>query len=211
MINNTCGFERISFTDDFSRYNQIKMYPEDKKHAIFWTPLGVFCYKVMSFGLKNAGATYQHAMSTIFCDHLRITMEYYVDDIVTKSHDKNNHLHDFRTMFDLMRAHQLKMNLQSLSWEFQVASSLDSLSHPKEFILIPTRSKPFKIWNLERISRTQRSLWQLAYIRRFIVNLSGRCQPFIRLMKKGVSFVWNDACQKAFEDIKAYCLDTYIA
>jgi len=45
---------------------------------------------------------------------------------------------------------------------------------------------------------------RLAYIRRFIVNLSGRCQPFTRLMKKGVSFVWDDACQNVFEDIKAY-------
>jgi len=43
-----------------------------------------------------------------------------------------------------------------------------------------------------------------AYIRKFIVNLSGRCQLFTRLMKKGVSFVWDDACQKAFEDIKAH-------
>jgi len=53
-----------------------------------------------------------------------------------------------------------------------------------------------------------KELWglqgRLAYIRRFIVNLSGQCQPFTRLIKKGVSFVWDDACQKTFEDIKAY-------
>jgi len=42
---------------------------------------------------------------------------------------------------------------------------------------------------------------RLAYIRRFIINLLGRCQPFTRLMKKGVSFVWDKACQEAFEDI----------
>ena len=45
---------------------------------------------------------------------------------------------------------------------------------------------------------------RLAYIHRFIVNLSSRCQSFTWLMKKGVSFVWDDACQKAFEDIKVY-------
>jgi len=70
MIDNTCGFERMSFMDGFSGYNQIKMYPEDEKHTSFWTLLGVYCYTIMSFGLKNAGATYQHAMSTIFRDHL---------------------------------------------------------------------------------------------------------------------------------------------
>ena len=64
----------------------------------------------MPFGLKNAGATYQRAMSTIFRDHLRKTVECYVDDIAVKSRNKKDHLRDLRTMFDIMRAHQLKMN-----------------------------------------------------------------------------------------------------
>jgi len=72
--------------------------------------LCVFCYTVIPFGLKNAGATYQHAMSTIFRHHLRKTVECYIDDIAIKSRDKNNHLHYLIMMFDLMRAHQLKMN-----------------------------------------------------------------------------------------------------
>jgi len=110
MIDNTCDFERMSFMDDFSGYNQIKMYPEDEKYTSFRTPLGVFCCTVMPFGLKNAGATYQCAMSTIFRDHLQKTVECYLDDIAIKSHYKNNHLHDLKMMFDLMRAHQLKMN-----------------------------------------------------------------------------------------------------
>ena len=94
--------------DGFSGYNQIKMYPGDEKHTSFQTPLGVYCYTVMPFGLKNAGATYQRAMSIIFRDHLQKTVEYYVDDIAVKSHDKNDHLRDLRTMFDIMRAYQLR-------------------------------------------------------------------------------------------------------
>jgi len=89
MIDNTCGFERMSFMDEFSGYNQ---YLEEEKHTSFRTLLGVFCYTVMPFGLKNTGATYQRAMNTIFRDHLRKTVEYYVDDIAIKSYDKNNHL-----------------------------------------------------------------------------------------------------------------------
>jgi len=86
------------------------MYPGDEKHTSFRTPLGVYCYTVMPFGLKNAGATYQRAMSIIFRDHLRKTVECYVDDIAVKSRDKNDHLRDLRTIFDIMRAHRLKMN-----------------------------------------------------------------------------------------------------
>jgi len=72
---------------------------------------GVYCYTVMPFGLKNAGATYQRAMSTIFRDHLRKTVECYVDYIAVKSPIKSNHLDDLRALFNIMLAHQLKMNL----------------------------------------------------------------------------------------------------
>ena len=46
----------MSFMDGFLGYNQVKMYPNDEKHTSFRTPLGVYCYTVMLFGLKNAGA-----------------------------------------------------------------------------------------------------------------------------------------------------------
>ncbi|KAM1282567.1 hypothetical protein ACFX2H_022911 [Malus domestica] len=45
---------------------------------------------------------------------------------------------------------------------------------------------------------------RLAFIKRFISNLAGRCQPFSRLMKKDVPFVWDKACHNAFESIKKY-------
>jgi len=137
--------------DGFSGYNQIKIYLDDEKYMSFRTPLGVFFYTVMPFGLKNTGATYQRAMSKYSA--ITYKRQRSLDDIALKSCDKNNHLHELKIMFDLMRVHQLKMNRQSHSWEFQVASSLDSLSHPKEFILTLTRSKPSKICSFKRISK----------------------------------------------------------
>ena len=47
---------------------------------------------------------------------------------------------------------------------------------------------------------------RLAYIRRFISNLAGRCQPFSKLMKKGVPFEWDQSCQNAFDRIKGYLM-----
>ena len=66
MIDNTFDYERLSFMDGFSRYNQIKMFKEDEKHTSFRTPFGVYCYTVMPFGLKNAGAKYHRVMMKIF-------------------------------------------------------------------------------------------------------------------------------------------------
>jgi len=64
----------------------------------------------MPFGLKNAGATYQRVMNTIFHEHMRKPVKCYVDDIAVKSRTKGDHITDLKTIFEIMRAHQLKMN-----------------------------------------------------------------------------------------------------
>ena len=69
MVNATIGHEVLSFMDGSSGYNQIQVTPEDEQLTTFRTPKGIHCYKVMPFGLKNAGATYQRAMQRIFDEY----------------------------------------------------------------------------------------------------------------------------------------------
>jgi len=64
----------------------------------------------MPFGLKNAGAAYQRAMNVIFHEHMRKTVECYVDDIAVKSRAKGVYIANLKTIFDIMQTHQLKMN-----------------------------------------------------------------------------------------------------
>ena len=78
------------------------MYPADEKHTSFRTPLGVYCYTVIPFSLKNAGATYQRAMDKIFRTYIRKMIKCYVDDITVKSHRHAIHLIDLREVFDVM-------------------------------------------------------------------------------------------------------------
>ncbi|KAI5317664.1 hypothetical protein L3X38_037371 [Prunus dulcis] len=81
LVHATTGFGALSFMDGFSGYNQIKMASEDQEKTAFRTSKGIYCYTVMPFGLKNAGATYKRAMTTIFNDMLHNTIECYVDDL----------------------------------------------------------------------------------------------------------------------------------
>ena len=62
IIDSTAGCERLSFLDAYSGYNQIRLKKDDEVKTAFITPYGVFCYRTMPFGLKNAGATYQRMM-----------------------------------------------------------------------------------------------------------------------------------------------------
>ena len=85
IVDMTAGYEMLSLMDGFSGYNQIRIAPEDQHKTEFTCPWGTYCWNVMPFGLKNAGATYQRAMTTIFHDFMHILMEDYVDDLLCKS------------------------------------------------------------------------------------------------------------------------------
>ncbi|KAM1815098.1 hypothetical protein ACFX11_028685 [Malus domestica] len=110
MVDATTGHEALSFMDGSSGYNQIRMALEDEELTAFRTPKGIYCYKVMPFGLKNAGATYQRAMQKIFNDMLHKNVECYVDDVVVKTKKRLDHLKDLRIVFERLRKYNLKMN-----------------------------------------------------------------------------------------------------
>ena len=83
MIDATTDYEAMSFMDGSSRYNQIRMSPKDEELTAFCTPKGIYCYKVMPFGLKNVGATYQRVVLYPRTNILR-AMQNIFDDLLQK-------------------------------------------------------------------------------------------------------------------------------
>ena len=76
--------------DGFSGYNQISIRPEDQHMTAFMCPWGTFAYRKMPFGLKNAGATFQRAMSYAFHD-IKHVIKAYLDDLVARSRKRIDH------------------------------------------------------------------------------------------------------------------------
>ncbi|PKI64783.1 hypothetical protein CRG98_014852, partial [Punica granatum] len=110
LVDNTAHHTQFSFMDGFSGYNQIQMAEEDKIKTTFITMWGTFCYKVMPFGLKNVRATYQRAMVTLFHDMMHKEIEVYVDDIIAKSKEGEDHLVNLKRLFDRLRKYKLRLN-----------------------------------------------------------------------------------------------------
>ena len=107
LVDATAGHDRMSFLDAFQGYHQIALSAEDREKTAFITPLGIYCYKVMPFGLKNAGATYQRMVTKMFKDQIGKTMEIYIDDMVVKSRLSQDHLKDLTETFRVLRLHKL--------------------------------------------------------------------------------------------------------
>ena len=78
LVDSTTGHSMLSFMDGFFGYNHIMMAPKDMEKTSFITEWGTYCYKVMSFVLKNVGATYQRATTTLFHDMMHRDVEVYV-------------------------------------------------------------------------------------------------------------------------------------
>ena len=79
------------------------MYQPDEEKTAFITLHGLYCYKVMLFGLKNVGATYQRLMTKIFKPLIGRMVEVYIDDIVVKSRTRIEHAQHLEKIFHLMR------------------------------------------------------------------------------------------------------------
>ena len=77
---------------------------------MFVNSQGLFCYKVMSFSLKNAGATYQRLMNKIFSHQIGRNVQVYVDDMLVKNQLENDHLDDLKETFDTFRSYNMKLN-----------------------------------------------------------------------------------------------------
>jgi hypothetical protein len=186
LINAATGNKILSFMDGNASYNQIFMAPEDIQKTAFRVPgaVGLFEYVVMTFGLKNAGATYQRAMNYIYHDLISQLVEIYIDDVVAKSTSTGGHLEDLRQVFKRTRRFGLKMNPKKCLFGVSAGQFLS--------FLVLERGVEIGLKSQEAVRTmeaptTKRELQQLIgkidFVRRFISNLSGWIEPFMDLVK----------------------------
>ncbi|KAM1029937.1 hypothetical protein ACFX2C_033892 [Malus domestica] len=103
LIDSTAGCELLSFMDAYSGYNQILMNPPDQEHTAFTTDRGLYCCKVMPFSLKNAGATYQRLVNSMFAEQIGKSLEVYVNDMQVKSKHADQHITNLSETFTILK------------------------------------------------------------------------------------------------------------
>ncbi|GMP49154.1 hypothetical protein CsSME_00016227 [Camellia sinensis var. sinensis] len=204
LVDTTSGHQMFSFMDGFSGYNQIKMAEEDAEKTAFRTPLGNFFYSVMPFGLKNAGATYQRAMTAIFHDMIHHEVEDYVDDLVVKSKKEEDHLRDLEKVFKRCQKFKMRMNPLKCAFGVTAGKFLGFLVHRHGIEADDDKVKSIRAMPPPHSQKElKKFLGKVSYIRRFIPALAEISAPFGSLLKGDAKFEWNQEHQKAFERIKA--------
>ncbi|KAH9802826.1 Ribonuclease H [Citrus sinensis] len=205
LVDSTAGHSLLSFMDAFSGYNQIPMDEQDEESTTFITNMGLFCYRVMSFGLKNAGATYQRLVNKVFKPLISHTMEVYVDDMITKSREPKEHVKHLEETFELLRRYEMKLNPEKCAFGVSSGKFLGYLvshrgieTNPKKIRVVIEMRSP------RTVKEVQSLTGKLAALNRFISRATDKCHPFFQIIKKGKKMEWTPECEEAFGQLKEY-------
>ena len=203
IVDATAGHELLSFMDAFSGYNQISMDPSDQEKTSFVTAQGTYCYRVMPFGLKNAGATYQRLVNRMFQKQIGTTMEVYIDDMLVKSTAAGLHITHLSETFQILRDYNMKLNPAKCAFGVSAGKFLGFIVNHRGIEANPDKIKALlDMPSPTGIKEVQRLTGRIAALSRFVSRASDKCQPFFQVLKK--AFQWDEKCEEAFAALKTY-------
>ena len=207
LVDSTAGHQLLSFMDAFSGYNQIKMEEADQEKTSFVTSQGLFCYEVMPFGLKNAGAKYQRLVNHMFRPQIGRNIEVYVDDMLVKSLDEGKHLDDLQETFNTLRRYNMKLNPSKCAFGVASGKFLGFIVSHRGIEANPEKIKAIlDMKPPQNIKEVQSLTGRVAALNKFVSKATDKCLPSFKVQKK--AFEWTDECQRAFQDLKTYLVTT---
>jgi hypothetical protein len=203
LVDSTAGHELLSFMDAFSRYNQIHMEEADQEKTAFIINRGLYCYKMMPFGLKNAGATYQRLVNRMFQNQIGRNVEVYVDDLLVKSIRATRHIEDLRETFRTLREYNMKLNPTKCAFGISSCKFLGFMV--SQWGIEANLEKVRAVLEMEAPKTTkqlQRLTGRIAALNRFISRSTDKCLPFFKILRK--AFMWSEESEEAFRKLKEY-------
>ncbi|KAM1420920.1 hypothetical protein ACFX2I_003233 [Malus domestica] len=206
LIDSTAGCEILSFMDAYLGYNQILMNPPDQEHTTFTTDRGLYYYKVMPFGLKNVGATYQTLVNLMFAKHIGKSMEVCVDDMLVKSKHADQHITNLSETFTILKRYRMRLNPNKCAFDIGSGKFLGLMISQRGIEANPEKIKAILDMKEPVTSKDIQSLTgKVTTLTRFIFEAIDRCASFFKAFKGSKKYItWTDECAKAFKNLKDY-------
>lgn len=186
-----------------SGYWQIEVNEEDRDKTAFITPMGMFQFIKMPFGLRNAPATFQRLMDRFMNGLPDISILVYLDDIIIRSTSLEQHVADLKMVFQRLEKFNLQVNREkshfcckNVNYLGHVITTDGVKTNPEKTKAIAERAPPKNVKQL--LSFIQTCSWY----RRFIENFAEIAQPLTKLTKKTAVWLWEKEQQEAFDTLK---------
>ena len=189
--------------DTFSGYNQISMDPIDQEKTSFVIGQGTYYYRVMPFGLKNVGATYQTLVNKMFQKKIRASMDVYIDDMLVKSVKAELHITHLAEAFQVLKSYNMKLNPAKCAFGVFTKKFLGFIVNSRGIEANPGKIKVvLDMLPPSNIKDIQRLTGRIAVLSRFVSKASDKCQSFFQVLKK--AFQWDARCKEAVVALKTY-------
>ena len=182
IVDSAASSAMYFFIDGFSGYNQIMMAVMDKIKTSFITEWGTYCYKVMPFGLKNAGATYQRAATALFHDMMHKEVKVYVDDMIVKSEIREGYFEALDKFLVRLEKYNLRLNPKKCVFGVTSGKLLGHIVSERGIVVDPDKIKPIQQMPVPKKEKDVRGfIGKLQYISRLIAKLTMICDPVFKL------------------------------
>ena len=179
------------------------MDPSDQENTSFVTGRGTYCYRVMPFGLKNAGATYQRLVNRMFQKQIGTFIEVYIDDMLVKLIKVELHITHLAKAFQVLRSYNMNLNPSKCAFGVSTGKFLGFIvnnrgieANPDKIKVLLDRLPPSNVKDIQRLTV------RIAALSRFVSRANDKCRPFFQVLKK--AFQWDAHCQEAFTMLKTY-------
>ena len=197
------GMRYFSSLDLKSGYWHISMAEQDKEKTAFITPGGLYQFRVMPFGLTNAPATFQRMMDLVLAGIKWQHCLVYLDDVLVFSRSFDEHLEHLVSVFDRLRKAGLKLAPKKCHICRMQVHYLGHVVSARGISVDPAKTSALALFPVPMSVENVRSFLGIAgYYRRFILNFASRAEPLSALLRAEAPFVWSEACEQAFNDIK---------
>lgn len=204
MLDRLSGAKIFTCLDLQQAYHQIRLNPEDVPKTAFTTPVGLYEYLVLPFGLTNAPSTFQALINSILGTELSHCCLLYLDDIVVYSKTPAEHMQHLRLVLSKLQSAHLYARLHKCRFALSAIKFLGHVVDQQGMHPDPDKVKIVQDWTTPRSISDLRAFVGLAqYFRKFIQGFATLVAPLTALFRKGVAFIWTANCEAAFEGIKA--------
>lgn len=203
LLDELAGSRWFSKLDLRAGYHQIRMAEGDEHKTAFQTHSGHYEFKVMSFGLTGAPATFLGAMNDTLSPVLRKFVLVFFDDILIYSPDKESHLQHIKIVLQLLADNKWQVKLSKCSFAQQELSYLGHIIGVQGVSTDPSKIQDVLNWPQPTTLKKLRGFLGLAgYYRRFVKNFGVISKPLTMLLRKGVPFKWTAETESAFQQLK---------
>jgi hypothetical protein len=193
----------FSALDLASGYWQVEMEPASQLKTAFTCHKGLYYFKRLPFGLKNAPVSFQCMMETIFAEEIGQHLAVYIDDLNIYSTNFEQHMVHLRNILEKCKKYGLKLKKEKCKFACEELEFLGHVVGKKG--LAPDDRKIDAVLEYpppKDQTGVRAFLGMTGFYRQFIQNYSELTRPITELLKKNVHFKWTEECQEAFEMLK---------